>query len=483
MKKLYPFFEFVLKDQNKKGHPVSMNIIHSKTRELGCQYNLHMEDDFHFVQKRNYISESLKVMQENKMIGQVLFNKNYAEVELYKRDIRGGILNKTKDGTRYIIHEYYEKDTSEYAKFIERHKGHGTCGYWPHFSFRPSLLRVSMLQDIGIFYNTNHFEMQYAYEYVSKNYVSAFLDTFSCIHIGKKTWETNVSNSYTLNELGQFDLKNTFVSISILSDAKNIGQWKKFKENAHNKLPHYTKKTFKLLTNLNDYEKKLFLSNEFNYSRRIISNIMDHVNILNDDCEYKLVLRDKLTLAENFSTLFSEIMKMMTENKYECLLLDHSSAVIDDNKTSIVISKFECSKLILEKMDGYIISKTGALKIRNHIDKYGIKKTEYLDKNLIETYVLNRSLYKVTGAGTKIGGCNFINIPGYKFYSQMDSFGGDDCFHAEKTAIELKQICDNLECKAFNTLGYIKKTVVDEKDFIYLPQSQYSHEGLYIKKN
>uniref|UniRef100_A0A6C0C970 Glycosyltransferase 2-like domain-containing protein n=1 Tax=viral metagenome TaxID=1070528 RepID=A0A6C0C970_9ZZZZ len=479
MKKSYPFFEFVLKGADKKGHPVSMNIIHIKTSDYKCQYNLHMEDDFHFIQKRNYISESLKIMQENKMIGQVLFNKNYAEVELYKRGIRGGILNKTKDGMRYVVHEYYEKDTQEYAKFIERHEGHGTCGYWPHFSFRPSLLRVSMLQDVGIFYNTNHFEMQYAYEYVSKNYVSAFLDTFSCIHIGKKTWETNVSNSYSLNDLGQFDLKNKFISISILSDAKNVSQWKKFKDNAHNKLPHYTRKIFKTATTLNDYEKKLFLNNEFNYSRQIIANIMDHVNILNDECEYKLVLRDKLTLAENFESLFSETMKTMAEHGYDFLLLDHPDTMDD----KIAASKFDCPKLILEKMDGYIISKAGAKKILDHINEHGIKKTEYLNKNLIDVYVLNKQLYKVTGVGKKIGGCNFVNIPGYKFYSQMDSFGGDDCFHSGKTPGELRQLCDSLECKAFNTLGYIKKTVVAESDFIYLPQSQFSHEGLYVKKN
>jgi len=482
MKKLYPFFEFVLKDSDKKGHSVSMNIIHAKNMEYKCQYNLHMEDDFHFIQKRNYISESLKIMQENKMIGQVLFNKNYAEVELYKRSIHGGFLNKTNDGVRYFIHEYYDKDTVEYTKFIERHKGYGTCGYWPHFSFRPSLLRVSMLQDVGIFYNTNHFEMQYAYEYISKNYVSAFLDTFSCIHIGKKTWETNVSNSYSLNELGQFDLKNKFISINVLCDTKNVGQWKKFKENAHNKLPHYTKKTFRQVTSLNDYEKKLFLNNEFYYSRQIISNIMDHINILNDDCEYKLVLRDRLTLTEKFADSFSEIIKTMVANNYDCILLDHSSAIVDDEST-INILKFDCPKLILEKMNGYIISKTGANKIINHVNKYGIKKAEYLDKNLIETYVLNKSLYKVTGTGKKISGCNFVNVPGYKFYSQMDSYGGDECFHSGKTPTELRQICDSSECIAFNTLGYIKKTVVSEIDFIYLPQSQHSHEGLYIKKN
>ena len=52
-----------------------------------------------------------------------------------------------------------------------------------------------MLEDVGPFYNTGHFEMQYAYEYVDRGYSSAFIDTFCSIHIGKKTWEKNGINS------------------------------------------------------------------------------------------------------------------------------------------------------------------------------------------------------------------------------------------------------------------------------------------------
>src|SRR5690606_36109377 len=196
MQKNYPFFEFVWKDQSQKGHWISMNIIRSKAIEYECTYDLHMEDDFHFIQKRNYLTESIKIMKENQKIGQVLFNKNYAEVELYKRRIPGGHIKSTKDGMRYLIHEYYPPGSADYDKFIERHKGEGTCGYWPHFSFRPSVVKVSMLKDIGVYFNTAHFEMRYAEEYIDNGYVSAFIDTFSCIHIGKKTWEKDVTNSY-----------------------------------------------------------------------------------------------------------------------------------------------------------------------------------------------------------------------------------------------------------------------------------------------
>ena len=180
-----------------------------------------MEDDWHYVNKRNYITDAIKILEENDKIGQVLFNKNYSEVEFSKRKIPGGILNHTKDGMRYVIHEHYEPDSREYKQFQDRHKGFGTCGYWPHFSFRPSVVRVSMLKDIGPFYNTGHFEMAYANEYKAHGYKSAFFDTFSCIHTGKKTWEKDGINSYHLNKTGQFTLNNNeFVSNYIISESK-----------------------------------------------------------------------------------------------------------------------------------------------------------------------------------------------------------------------------------------------------------------------
>lgn len=189
MRIAYPFFTYIFKTEDQKGHYVSMNMIRDEAIKHNIEYLLHMEDDFHYVYKTDYITKSLKILVDNDRLGQVLFNRNYAEIEPYKRRIPGGFLKTTKDGTRYLIHEHYDPDSKEYHEFTNRHKNHGTCGYWPHFSFRPSMLKVSMLKDVGSFYNTGHFEMQYANEYNALGYKSAFFDTFSCIHIGKKTWE------------------------------------------------------------------------------------------------------------------------------------------------------------------------------------------------------------------------------------------------------------------------------------------------------
>ena len=40
---------------------------------------VHLEDDWHFFARRPYIGEALEIFQEDPEIGQVLFNRNYAE--------------------------------------------------------------------------------------------------------------------------------------------------------------------------------------------------------------------------------------------------------------------------------------------------------------------------------------------------------------------------------------------------------------------
>ena len=73
MKRLYPFFTFYFKSKEEKGHPQSLNIIRSIVK---TPYILHLEDDWKFFVKRNYITDSLDVLASNAKLGQCLFNKN-----------------------------------------------------------------------------------------------------------------------------------------------------------------------------------------------------------------------------------------------------------------------------------------------------------------------------------------------------------------------------------------------------------------------
>ena len=57
MQKLYPFFTFYFKNSDEKGHIKSMNIIRDYVIETSqTPYIIHLEDDWKFICKRNYIT-------------------------------------------------------------------------------------------------------------------------------------------------------------------------------------------------------------------------------------------------------------------------------------------------------------------------------------------------------------------------------------------------------------------------------------------
>jgi hypothetical protein len=188
MLKNYPFFEFMFKKNDQKGHVFSMNAIKKKLTDED-KYILHLEDDWVFLTRRNYIGKSIRVLVNNPGIGQVLFNRNYAET-LEDYNIQGGqkIINN-----KFTIHEF--RLPGKYPR---------SCEYWPHFSFRPSIIKKEVLDRVGTFNNVQHFEMDYAKRYTTLGYVSAFHNRIDTLHIGKLTSEKNGTNAYTLNDVKQF---------------------------------------------------------------------------------------------------------------------------------------------------------------------------------------------------------------------------------------------------------------------------------------
>ncbi len=190
----YPFFEYYFKNENEKGHRNSMNIIWNKLNELKPKYWIHMEDDWLFFKPCNYITKSIQFLEKYKdqNIHQILFNKNYAEtIENY--DLVGG--SKLEEGD-YILHIKDEEG------IIGRN-----CCYWPHYSFRPSMILVETILNLGNYDSKNNFfERDYADKYYEKGFKSAFYNEIVCIHTGKLTSErgTNIKNAYQLNEVLQY---------------------------------------------------------------------------------------------------------------------------------------------------------------------------------------------------------------------------------------------------------------------------------------
>lgn len=201
MKMLYPFIRFIIKDKKDKGHARSMNILKN---EIKTPYFFHLEDDWLFIRKENYITNLLSIMDENEKYGQVLLNLNYGERE-ETHEIIGGIL-KYKNDIRYYIHQYFN-DQNELIHFMNQNQGK-TCAYWPHYSLRVGLTRKNVLDTIGEYNeNAGHFEKEYAERYVKHGFLTTFLDNVYCLHIGRCTWErndVNKKNAYDLNKESQF---------------------------------------------------------------------------------------------------------------------------------------------------------------------------------------------------------------------------------------------------------------------------------------
>lgn len=469
MKKNYPFFKFIWKNEEQKGHHISMNIIRDYLLDIGATHVLHCEDDFHYFQKRNYITDSLKILDGNvnDKVGQVLFNRNYSEADFSQRKIKGGFLRTLQDGTRYIIHEHYESGTPEYNDFLNRYKGQGTCAYWEGFSFRPSVLKVSVLRDVGTYYYTDHFERAYAVEYKLRGYKSAFFDAHCCIHIGKKTWESatgGISNSYTLNNMGQFSLNKEIISVNVLND-NNIDMFKKFKEHNKNELLQYSRCQVKQITGLDDFERKVLVGNEFNYLRPIASNALYHINMMRN-CKSKnmLFLRDTVRLHVSFKVKLEEYIK----SEYDIIVFGDK---VSDN-------------LDLDNCYGYLVSIGGMTKIIEHVIKNGIKNMNYLDGIKLNVTLFDK-VYDIDNDGLvkKDNNCDnlYKKIDGYKFYCLMDSFGHDVGYVGQKPLDELLKETEKLGGDSFNTLGWIKKGVTTEDQFINLPNSNGNHCGLYVK--
>ncbi len=204
MQELYPFFEFIFKSEADKGHARSMNRL---LDEVATPYWVHLEDDFHFFVATDYVTRALAILDVEPEVGQVLFNRNYAET-LEDRQIVGGVLRRHPDsGLRYLVHEYVPDPVARDAFFTRFPAGRRSNCWWPHFSFRPSLLRSAAIKAVGRFdEQAGHFEQEFADRYVAAGWKSAFFDAVGCLHIGRLTTERDAGkpNAYELNQVRQF---------------------------------------------------------------------------------------------------------------------------------------------------------------------------------------------------------------------------------------------------------------------------------------
>lgn len=406
MKKLYPFFTFYFKSLEEKGHPRSMNIIKNKVK---TPYIFHLEDDWRFFNQRFYISECMEVLGQDRKIGQCLINKNYGEIGENK--IVGGIFKTTPTGLRYYIHEFCSTE-NEKKIFSEKYGTGPSCNYWPHFSFRPSLIRKSVLDDLGDFNEyISHFEMDYSRKYSNKGYISAFLESIYCTHIGRLTSQMNdktILNAYQLNNEEQFTGKenildknkeattvvdnpdNKYIKIKtfVINLNKRHDRMEKFIELNEPKFLFYKRYPAidgsKLTPNLQ--LQKIFENNDYNMHQGMVGCALSHISLyiqlLNDnDNEAYCILEDDIQFVPDFKNKLISCISNLSKTDWDLFYLGHSlrKEYIDENVYSKTlqprIGQMSVNESLKKSMGGtigYIITKKGAEKLLEFINQTGM---------------------------------------------------------------------------------------------------------------
>jgi len=420
MKEKYPFFTFYFKTYKEKGHPQSMNIIrdHVKT-----EYIFHMEDDWKFFHPSNYIGKCMDILNFcDNNVGQCLINKNYSET-INDIDIAGGLLSKTKNGTRYYMHEYTPDETSA-KKFRDKYGIRKNCAYWPHFSFRPSLFKRRVLTIIGPYNEKiSHFEMDYSHRYVNNEFKSVFLDGIYCLHTGRLTSQRNnkeIPNAYDLNNESQFSGKE----VNEVNDIKEVNEVKKDRftvndmevyvinlKNRPDRLNYFDKvstinyKIFKAVNGRylkpNTQLNKIFEGNDFNMRGGLVGVAMSHIKLLieflKSDKKIFCIFDDDVTFGPNFKDQLEHTIKNAPPT-WDFIYLGHSlypQFKNDDYNKDFMptLQKLSVQESLLKSMGGmfaYLITQEGAKKFLDFINitgmTNGIDTMQQKSIDIVETY-------------------------------------------------------------------------------------------------
>ena len=364
----YSWIKYYMKSEDEKGHRASMNIIWEKLKDLKPTYWIHMEDDFLFYKKMNYIEESIKGLELTKEdnVKQILFNRNYGETI---KDYR--IIGHEVKNNNIVIHNNKE------GTF-----GYNNCHYWPHYSFRPSLIDVETILKLGNYDSNNtFFEMDYAKKWTEQGYKSGFFNYLTNQHIGKLTSDKTTANAYVLNNETQFGNNN----IKIVN-LKRRNDRKKKMINIFNKegIKNYE---FYEAVDGNELELtneiiELFQGNDFGSKKGVIGCALSHYNLwkkLIEDKEtnYYLIFEDDI---QEYYKLNQTIKEYQNEMKDKDLIFFGYSMFEKIRNKEIYNSKIDEVKITKLEKQNYIggtfmysINKIGAKKLIDYISKNGIK--------------------------------------------------------------------------------------------------------------
>ena len=515
MKSTYNWIEYYMKTPEEKGHRASMNIIWHKLEKTKPDYWIHMEDDFLFYHSTNYIEKGIAALNQQgqgsalnqqgqcSAIKQVVFNRNYAEtIENYS--IRGHLSTAIPN---IVLHDYKREGVSHYSN----------AHYWPHYSFRPSIIEVKSILALGNYNSSNQFfERDYANKWNKAGYKTAFFDRITHLHTGRLTSEINNSeakkNAYQLNSEEQF---NNVAKNNANNDVKLINLERR---------PDRKEKMLTLFeeTDIMNYNvvkavdgndlivtlelKKIFNGNDFGNRKGVIGCALSHLKLWRElltdkKNNYYVIFEDDVTcnavdVKERFNKLKPEFEKndmlFLGYHMFEKKRTEFTDIYDIINKdTHIQVKPFN-NELYIGGFFAYTINKAGAQKLVDYIEKNGIKHgIDYLIKiSSIDAVEIQPQLFFSvwnennkpidTDIQTNHKSLDFNQVleDQFVFMPRLDQIGHDIYYNkAEVQECMLKAMKD-INCAGFNTLGFFKNKIDNLTDSQYFREN----DGIYIKK-
>ena len=507
MRGSYPFFDFHMKGPAEKGHRASMNIIWAKLATLRPTYWIHLEDDWLFFKSGSYVRDAVAFLERAEPAGihQVLYNRNYAE--LYDWELNGGA--PIPGESRFIVHLQSDSIPGR------------SSGYWPHYSFRPSVIRVAPLLTLGNYDSPNtFFERDYADRWTAAGYRSAFFDDIRCLHIGKLTSDRDGQNAYTLNEEPQFGSSSSSIPELVITERIQTPIFiVNLKRRPDRKTAMDSLMTAHGITGYHFYEAvdglelqwspellRLFADNDFGSRRGVLGCALSHyrlwqqlasVSSLAGEQQY-VILEDDITVRPDFKERLEAVVSYAATNPVDILFLGHHCWNEADRDLGGAPDKnptipFQAEKYVGGTF-GYLITKRGAAAYLDYMKENGIRHgIDMLVKKLLPSttrievaaphIVLSEwdrpSIGKPVDTDIQGDRRSLSLKEGWTFHPGLDSIGGDICF-IKKQPVELlmKACLDISGSVAFNTLGFVKSSVA-----LPLVGSPYfgTGDGLYIR--
>jgi GR25 family glycosyltransferase involved in LPS biosynthesis len=374
MQKHFPFFNFIFKTPEEKGHYFSMKMILEMVK---TPFLLHFEDDRMLIDKKCYLRQMMEILTHDENLGQVCFNHNYAET--LSDNIKGGILKQTENFLYYYEHEYIPGKKSNYQN----------CYYYPHFTLSPSLISTKIFKDFQ-FENIPSFEFNFGLKY-SQKYKTAFLPGFHVKHIGRLTSEKNCFgkiNAYDILNTVQFSENKKFESFLInLEKRKDRLEKINFSHLPENIQLIKAIDGFKL--QINPRLRSFCLKNNFLMRPGVIGCALTHLllyqKLLDSENDGYIIFEDDISTDEKLNSKINRVFKILEFENPDIIFF--TTCLISKNfekETKIVLYEklSDIRNISYGGTGGYYISRKGALQVLNFIDTNTL--TEAIDAILFQ---------------------------------------------------------------------------------------------------